>query len=488
MINSTLDAASGGAPTLEQLKRYYEEIYPAELVVLLARLESGDQPASVDWMCRYRQSRQQCALPAEQRHDTVTRHLHVSSADELLRIVRAAEYPADGVHYDLGACATRALQFDVDYDPVALPREGVICTCRNDDRRVCDRCWQTLAGVCKGYQYVLCDLLCLDQVLCVYSGNRGVHFHVCDPAALGHSNVSMQRRIYDELTRMVPDTLTALVAYFATVELERIVTMSLDALLGDEALTVQLRGNKLTPQSSAVLCSPWVLRLYRCALWPHFRQQWTPRLTNNSRASAADGRALAAAALRSTHSPPHTLAPCRDCALLGVCEQLSAHYTRRDRGALDARYATADSLAPLGVASPPRYGTYAQLDDAALGLDAGDDCGVDCEDAVQRERFDSLLLVLRTLWLPPDEHLLDPAHPLRAVFSPHARGSLCVPLDVEHAHDFRPASNAPSVPAVLADRTLLAPAKRLFKNRLYVHHYRSSSSTAASSSSTIKQT
>jgi hypothetical protein len=331
---------------------------------------------------------------------------------------------------------------------------------------VCDRCWQTLAGVCKGYHYVLCDEWQLDQVLCVYSGNRGVHLHVCDPCTL-HSGPSMHQRIYDELTHMVPNTLTALVAYFATVDLERVATMSLDALLGDEALTVQLRGNKLTPQSSAVLCSPWVLRLYRCALWPHFRQQWTPRLTNNSRASAHDGRALAAAALRSAHSPPHTLTPCRECALLGACEQLNVQYARRDRGALDARYATADTVAPLGVASPPRHGSYALLDDATLGLDTPPDC----EDAAQRERFDSFLLVMRTLWLPPDEHLLDRAHPLRTVFSPHARGSLCVPLDVEHVHDFRPASGALTVPAVLADPTLLKPAKRLLKDRLYFHHH-----------------
>lgn len=434
------------------LRSYYASVYPHELVYFVAKRRIGDARDS-DFM----------VVPQGDMR-VVMRYLHPQNHADL-RTIGTLHTPPDGIHLYNGSAPGCALQFDIDYGDaanwLAPPRGrsdskdgGAICQCTRD---VCDRCWQTLAIVAKAYDYVLQHMYGYAQILYTFSGSRGVHISVCDSTACALTEIE-RRAIYDRFINDVPCALNTFVMLlprlFPSASLDDLVERTIDEVVGVHAASflschpslaecgnaqhllnatqqprhhaseAPLRANVSTRRQ--LVCAPWLLDIYREVLWPNFKQQWIPRVLGTQVDDVAALRRLRQLLHSSLDSGDTESLDYKLCAL---CQKIDSAYARLQQRRRDHVVAT-------------------------------------------EERFDTLVLLLRMMWLVPDINLLAAKHPMRLPFSPHARTNrLCLPLDIRACHDFLPSTNAVSLHTAVTQPTTLKPAKQALKHALWWYSY-----------------
>ena len=344
---------------------------------------------------------------------SVHRHISLARPADLMDLV-ARRVPVNGVHVALqGPLHGGALLFDIDYDSTGPPRT-TLCTCAAGSRVVCGACWQSVAVCVKGYVHALREHFGLHQVLVTISGGRGVHIECHDPECFAMSEAE-RRALYDTLTRDVALTLRNMLLGTARDEY----LWHHDGLAALDTPR-HARGGSARPPA-------WILDVYRRVVVPEFRANWVPRMLGAARADDVFG---ALQVLWVAVGEAH-----RECA------------TPRG-GCTDCALAAARPLAPVALS--------ASMDAAPR--------------EVSLETRGAFALLMRMMWLVPDQALLQRSHPLRLPFSVHGRTgrvAICVPPEAIHAYG--PGSgNMPRAVDVLNDPTILEPHVREARRALHL--------------------
>lgn len=301
------------------------------------------------------------------------RHQRVA---DLRRLVREKQ-PRDGIHVAFDDSFESPFVIDVDHHG---GRRAIRCSCADGGRSICDRCWLTMAGILRGYEFVFRRHFGCDHLAAAFSGGRGWHLYVLDAHNLS------RRVAYEWLRTAVPTCVS------------RVASGLIDAQRtdGTRAYTLDAFDPRSNP-SLDMMDAAWlarkvnatVLQLYRDVMLPFYRDEWVPRVLGASRT-------------------PESALTCVAQMVLGTLSRDTA----------DGYLAASDLIARciLGGVTPP------PLD----------------------KRVDAFLLVATLLWAAPDAALEADAHPIRLWWSPHQRsGNLSLPLHIARAHELRPETQPP---------------------------------------------